>query len=698
MLTATYKNKIAPSLRKSINIAGAKTGVPSPLNRFNTFGDSALLRSYTKDIRSFDGELSAEKLSITVADEGTNIATYLYGSTLIGKDLYVNVYAENPADNQRIFTGFVFGESYNYADLQLDIECYDRLYYVQETKFLFDYKNMKLDKGAMRFGTVLRVSGTSIYFHAPSDNPFAPYYRTWGRRWKSDNHTIIGYGNPETRWAFRSIDGLSADTYRAQYGSSFINEQTAKFSKTDYSGDYGNTNFDELPEFKINSGTLIYGSFFDNPWNSPGYYVLHGTMSLPEVAGLNVSAGDIIYFKKPLVLSGNPADLIYGMVTGTHTNMSETFGLIPVDENSYGLATTYFQNFDAFKVIRDSEPGDIAKEVRAISKEYMFDVYLDWEGTLKFGLVKPQNNTLTTVGSYVADENSWGFQMETSLETAPGFMTGKFNKRSYLTATLSDEVQVSRQRSRQYFSNKTIEDERDFSYSNTPNEAIANLSREMFWRRKGVKTFNWEAPLFGLDLDLGSYTEIQTIGLDGSHVIYMNSIEVDFQRSIMRMSGWDYTHTFANYYIGLWQGNGTANPTSVSGTSLSGWSRLDEDVIGTAESVFEVTGIASGSFATVRVDIGFEGNANYLSTTGIQFKHVRLLQAFAPHEDHLFHYDRIFGAGACGIGDHALYGEDKQEVEKCARAIPGLTNSYGEFIGGTIFNYNVDYGSVNIFW
>jgi hypothetical protein len=712
-LLATFKEQSSPKIDKWIQIADA-VNLPAPFNNPIEFGKRSNISSADREIKNFSSNLTMGRIRIDTLDVGSGIATFLAGSYLTGKRIGISA-VKFPDAPIGFFDGFIGDVQYH--DGICTLECYDWFYNVRDAYFLFDYKNMGFVEGGVGFGTVYAINGTNLYMALPLNSQNYNYIRHPGRRVPGeDQEPVFDTIGDDPRQVGRRNTPWYKDNVRPifrieQDYENYITEANyLKFSsKNDYTGIFGDSReFDDIPSYQVSGGNIL-GTNEDTGAQIQinGYNVKIATFEIDSRLR-GVKTGDTIYIRKPIHLAGNPAVIIHDLLYGNHTSLSYTTGTLAVEADSYATTASYCQNFDAFKEITDSSAGDVANEITSLAEEFFFDVYIDINGTVRMSPIRPHGNHLQTLGSYYNEQNSWNFQYGHSIDDAVYRIDAKYDFKEYTDQTLYDRISLERKSLKNFFNKRAIVKSSEFDFIHNPDEVTAVLSRELFWRRHGVTRWEWESPLFGMELELGSFTIIRTESFaSGSHIVYVDSIGIDLGNNMVKLGGWDYSNCFLNFYIMEWQGNGTVASSVVSGTSNSGWARLDPEVTGSFECDFIVKGTAAGSLATVTVpytiSLPLQPNTpdfeRCIGTNGFAYRKRRLLAATNAVGTFLYRYERLWGDAGVGIGGTiALCGTTWEDVVKCGYAIPNLTNEYDDFIGGTVENLSSNYGSVSIFW
>jgi len=718
--TSTFGTEFAKSPGYKIIIEGFEN-LPAPMNNPFELGLRSNISSLRKEIRNFQGNIGFGRLNINIIDYNDLIATYLGDTPLLGKAVTVmSVDRDDPNTIYgTIFDGFAIESSYDYEANELNLTLADKFYALKNAYFLFDYKNVNIKIGNKVFGTVKAVSGTNVYFQMQSDlKLFDPYFGHVERIYYLDSYTVLGDANHsdvvKLSPSIYDRGWLRIDNPNEKYKNYFTEGQFVKFSPDgDYNGMPGNFEFDNLPSFRISTGTLI---LTEDPDLGQIY---EGTIEFQDANGLNAKPGYYIYFRKPIILGGNPAEIIKDILTSGNTTLPDTVGTFGYDAAAFATLSGYYAQFSAFKVINESRPGDVPRIINNIANTFLFDVYLLNSGTVTVTPIKPFGFNLVTSGSFYNDQNSFGFKQSDDLSQVAYEIKAKFNVKEYRGATAADEVRITNPNSALRYNGRSSVIEKDYGLVNSYEVAIVNASRELFWRRRGVVKYELSAMPFALDIELGTFIDFRHQGFSGgSHALYIDTINFDPQSNVVSLGGWDYTNAFTGFLIGIWD-NYTTLVESVSGTSPSGWAMIDYNRIGTLDPngaagiTHEITGLSAGSLATVVVRNTFDNvfgveaikskyTDYFLGTNLYLFKKIRVINEYTGSTrffgTYLYRYDRIYGNNTINTGVINITGTTIDAAMRASWPVPGLRNEYGELVGGTVFNLNPDYGSTNIFW
>jgi len=719
-LTGTYKNKTSDKITKFFWF-GRDSGLPEPFSSPTQFGERSRVSEYRREIKNFSSNLTIGGMNITTLDAGSVFATHLNGSHFTGKAIEIYLESADHSENMKVFDGFVGDTQYANGILQFGV--IDRYYNIKDAKLEFDYKSISHSALGWHWGTVVSVSGSNVYFRFPNQTEYTEYIHTPSRRttnpddFDRTNYRYLGDESNQTVGRRKKASDSVRAIYRnlGEYDNFVTEANFAKFIPPDkeYSGLFNDSDeFDEIKSYKV-SGQLNTEDDEGNQltWVNPNGVTMdvkEGTLELEgNVRG--IKSGYKIYFRLPLYLAGNPIQIIGSLARGDYNNLPDVLGTLPVDEDSFATMSVYCGNMHTFKEYTDSGKGDVANIITKLSEESFFDVWISKDGTMHFSAIKPYGNSISVQGSFFNDENAWGFKYSDNMDDVAYRIDAKYGIRSYPDYTTYDLVSKERESSKNKFHNRAIILDKDYEFYHDEDEVITFISRELFWRRHGVTRWEWESPLFGLDMELGSYTTIRNeIFPTGSHIVYCDSIGIDLDNNTVKFTGWDYTNYFLNTYMLTWHGDALANPTTVTGTSNSGWVRLDPEMIG-SYIVGTVSGTATGSLATIIMyhtnkTLEYKYSQDILATTGYHLKKKRLL---AESYDGLFwgtflyRYQRLWGNEHLHNGASVqlfAIGTDDDSIYRCGLPISQLRNTDGDFVGGTTPNLTSPYGTSSIFW
>ena len=713
---STYQDPLSPKIEKVILFAD-HMALPYPFQSPYQTGQRSTFGNFRREIRNFSANLSVGGLRINTLDVGSNIATYLDGSYFTGRG--IAVWLTSVPENDRVFDGFV--KDTGYKDGILNLELVDKFYNLKDAKFTFDYQNIKHYHAGITHGTVYDIQGQNIYFTMPDTQSL--YYNAIHGAFKGVAELpsfISQIGDQVTRniirWApFKSDYARTAFRKAVDYDNYITEANYVKFSERNFTGIYRESEeFDSISAYRVAGGAFIATNSDGDPHLIDDVPVIIATLEIENFFS-NIKRGDNVYFRKPLYLSGNPAEIIKGILRGDHNTLPETLGSIAIDENSFATANAYLQHFHTFKEYVDSDAGDVGNEIDTIAKEIFVDVFMDRNGTVHINPIRPYGNDVSVNGSFYDSENSWDFDYENSIDDAAYRIEAKYGYKHYPDYTTWDTVDFERWSVKIPYHDRAIIMSKDFEHLHDPDEVIAVCSRELFWRRRGVTWWEWTAPLFGLEMELGSYTTIQnTVFPGGSHIAHIDSIDINLESNIVKFRAWDYSQCFLNFYIAEWQGDSVTLPTNVAATSNSGWVRIDPEIIGSigyGDNGFFIVAASNmaASIATLYIytypnpigAIDWSLYKNMLSTTGYHFKQLASLGYDDPYGTYTYRFQRLWGAADLEYGASGTYhmcGTSLQSMIRASQPISELTDAFGDPVAGTVDNLDNKFGSVSIFW
>ena len=269
--------------------------------------------------------------------EGAIFGQFRFGALKFGQSIF----------SQRIAAGRVVRtvSEENVITLSLSDDI-DRL---SKAKFLWDYENLNTSQEGEIYGTVFSISrnGTAVVMAIDPLETLReklntisakPEYRTYTQIWK------------------RFIETNEWNSYAIFPGD------VIKFAPDNLDADESRTNLIGSKGFNVTLGTQV-GTFATLSFTRP-------------ISG--VSEGDYIYKRKPLIFSGNPAEIIRTMLTGNNTDIDLPSGSI---SNTFFIAATSAcmpMNFRGL-IIDDTE-GAVLNAIKEISEPLDAQYYFNRSG------------------------------------------------------------------------------------------------------------------------------------------------------------------------------------------------------------------------------------------------------------------------------------------------------------------------------
>lgn len=235
----------------------------------------------------------------------------------------------------------------------IQLNMFDDLELIDKAKFIWDYSNLATTSGDNVFGTVHRIVNATTFIMEESDDrgmrdslnniSLSAREKTYGKEWEQ----LSNFGAVGTDVIFPG--------------------DVLKFSNINISNDDAGSVLLENEAFTVSTGSFRIQS-------GVGTF---GTIVLNR-AVFNVTVGDYVYRRKPLVFEGNPAAIIRDMVTGVNTTVNIPSG--SVSGTHFHAATAACDPMNFRKLITDETNGAVLREIQAISEPLEAEFFFDRSG------------------------------------------------------------------------------------------------------------------------------------------------------------------------------------------------------------------------------------------------------------------------------------------------------------------------------
>jgi len=270
------------------------------------------------------------------------------------------------------FQGRVQKAEWNKGVLRLQIQ--DNLKNLSWAKFIWDYDNGAQQVGSDWYGTVTEVRGSNIYWN---DAYGTKYIWRIGGEWTAyagaaiavsiwgpaAGAAVLGF---TLKWKekrrFYDLDVLPDDY--------IIEGDYLKFSPGNFSGTEAGGTLLNNPIYRVRGGTVISNI---------------GTIELsPQPLAVDIQPGHFIYVRRPLFYTGNPADIIWDMLTGTNTDVGwDSTGSISNPEIDYDqwlksrISLVPLGHAEYYHEIQDEGTGAVIQAIQQISRDCLANAFID---------------------------------------------------------------------------------------------------------------------------------------------------------------------------------------------------------------------------------------------------------------------------------------------------------------------------------
>lgn len=400
----------------------------------------------SKSVKHYTGDFEIGEWNPQLADPINELFGSLYATRSDSRYLEVKLMAmiaDKPLTYFPQYTGFI--DETAWQDGILSMVLRDKINNLPFRSFIWDYENLgTIKSNGQQIGIVKRISGTQVMF---DDDGNINYIEV-----KSGGAAGISVVNTVAEGAMGYVaagwTGLALDVGISLLSGLFSSGR----QKT--TGYWQLTDFNAIPDGVIRSGAKMKfysGSICGLATNLtsplaqlPEYtvaggtfrntqYGFNGTAFFANTNGIHV--GDYIYVRKPMVFTGNPAEIIKGILCGS--NIDVPFGagtgktsvgffgsLIPPSFNDFATNFDSELNtlscFNLGKVITtdvDTNPFD---EIKELVRDLQISFYIDENNKFSVRAIGPRN--LISAGTeafYQEGQNILeGFQWKRSTQDA----------------------------------------------------------------------------------------------------------------------------------------------------------------------------------------------------------------------------------------------------------------------------------------
>jgi len=469
----------------------------------------------------------------------------------------------------------------------LNILIQDALKNLSWAKFVWDYNNMGSALGGTEwYGTVNGLKGTNIYY----DDAYAKPYI--GRTIKASGDWTEFDGNAYGIWGTSEAAAVRSSLAARWKGwrrlvdldvvpdDFFMPGDILKFSPSNFSDAEAGATLADYPSYQVRGGTVIANN---------------GTIEVSPALLLNdVGDGYFIYVRRPLFFSGNPADIIWNMLTGSNTDVdwdnAKNGSNIDIDYGKWidsRKSLVPLGHAEFYREIIEEDRGAVIGAIQEVSQDCLANAFIDNENRFVWKSYHPRSvpvgtdvdhfHQATAVADLIYSEDiddiwtkvslSYGYQPD---EPDPRFTySGKYDRVDAAAAA-------------QFYDLNKVKDWKSY-WIHDRNFARQQVIRFMRRYAEGPSRVVFDSSLYGLTGTVSGFMGVthRTGSLATTVYEISRTVRRFGERSVV-LEGLNASDLYYGQGFGFWEENwdggtgpGTSTatlwPQAVSGTSTFGW-------------------------------------------------------------------------------------------------------------------------------
>lgn len=513
----------------------------------------------TYGLEDWTGNLKVSAISFMVADTDRKIWDTYYGSTGTFPlnstvQLQLALGTENDlTDYHNLFTGRI--TEFKTSQAQITFGCENAIRSLADAYFIWDYHNITHHEGGGSLGFVSAVNGSLVYYDDSEADTIKEYFGT-----------VTGRGGAESH--YKEINFLRR--YHSlikggQIESGIHIGDVLKFSGSNLTTDADGGSI----LFNISSYTVRFGTVVNRV----------GTLELNQ-APTDVFLNHKIYRRVDLFYSGNPADIIWDILTGSNTTIGfdsqKNSNNADIDYNTWNKSRNALLPITCYKLIepKSDEKNKAVDELKELLETTLGFLWFDQSGKLFYKTFGPQDVTQSVGSNYqfgtlnnriigddfeyssnwedVANQINFYYDYFPELEQDSKFLA------YYTTKDLTAAGRFgSSEKSRDYF-NKWLHND---------NFAVVTAGRYLAKHKYGMPFIRFTTALNALELNLA--TVIQVTHPEGklqNRKFFLTEKEVAPLDGQIVLSGWDFGAVFGTRGYCFWE-----DGTSIGSTFGDWW-------------------------------------------------------------------------------------------------------------------------------
>jgi len=472
-----------------------------------------------------------------------------------------------------------------WSDGRLSLAIQDSLKNLSWAKFVWDYENMGEALGGSEwYGTVTGISGSNVYWNDAYGTKYIT--RTKVDPWTAFAALAFTLWGPKQAGAYLAAESVYNKRYRRFYDLDVIPDDYIiegdymKFSVNNFAGSEAGGTLMNHPQYQVRGGTVISNI---------------GTIELaPAPLENDVAAGHFMYVRRPLIFAGNPADIIWDILTGTNTDVgwdtTADSSNIDIDYPLWLESRSSLMPLggaEYFTIIEEEGTGAVLGAIQEISQDCLANAFIDNESKFVWKSYHPRTVPIGTdlthyhQATSVADLVYW--------ENIEDVYTKFVLDYDYLTTEPDERIQwggrieeVDTAATAAYYDLNRVKHWQS-RWIKDRNFARQQILRTMRRYGDGPSRVSFDSSLYGL---LGTVTGFMgvthTTGSLGTTVHEITRTERNFGDRRVILEGLNASDLYYGKGFGFWEENpdgGTGPGTStatlwdkvVSGTSTWGW-------------------------------------------------------------------------------------------------------------------------------
>lgn len=531
-------------------------------------------------------------------DESAKFGVFRFGQARFGDLIFLG--------GERRISGF------EVEDNEIEISLFDNLEGVRTSKFIWDYQTLRSEDPASGvYGTVHSIiDATSILV---KQNPGAAYGAVSLRG--RINNLIVQRRlrtHPEVWSRLNAYGVLTKDDILP---GDYIKFGTVDEPNPSVAGLMLKNN----PRYALTSGSF-------RTFSGVTFATFQFSSDIK-----NVFPGQFIFKRTPLVYEGNPAEIVYNIVTGPNTTLQIPTGSVSQDHYQAAVSACSPMNFK--RTIDDENEGALLREIMAISEpldaKFFFDRSQRWcwipyrprmsdrdidDMTDSYDAHWLGLGNITGKVKWTIDANS----IVTNLRIMYGFDEFELDKGFDFQKEIDIDSPAISTRYNGMQRSRVIESR----WLHSSHEAVVIGNRIIRRRENGVRYVSMFTSLYGLEEELYNVRNISSRVANMTNAPFsIESIDMDIDKNTIALNmesiDREYKGNGFGYYLPVNAGSTIGNV--VSGTSKSGWSWLDTTLAARHGTIGSMD-VAGGGSSWIVLDktglelqVGSNGYAEYIT-------------------------------------------------------------------------------------
>jgi hypothetical protein len=587
----------------------------------------------SKSIKHWTGDFEIGEWNPSLADPINELYGSLYATLSESRYKEVHLRAmtvDKPLTYIPQYTGIIDETSWQDGILSLTLR--DKIRDLPYRTFVWDYENLGTIKSDGReIGIVKKIVGTDVMFDDDGDINYIEVKSDGDANFSIVDTIVagaiafgggnwVGAGFSVANSVLRGLIGGGGDTKTGYWKLTDFNivpdgviktGGKIKFYPGSISGIATNSN---NPLFSVKEFVSLGGTFRNTQFG------FNGTVSFDDTRTINI--GDYVYVRRPLIFSGNPTEIIKGILCGSNIDIPFHQGrlLSPIPGN-FGV-TAYYETND-FATNFDSELNvmnifNLAKfisadtdttpfhEVKELVRELQISFYVDEINRFSVRTIKPRN--LISAGTEIHYREGVqildGFKFTRSTQDALIGMKLYYNYVGQgVGAFLNGYGKLIEVKATNPIVGANQWGTIESKWIRLDEDAREIVYRTLVVQERGIDRINLPTTLYGIAHSITDIVRVtHRTGSLGSQLFELESYEKDFDNSRVNLTAVNLSRAYG-YGNCIW--TGTSIP--VSNATQSGFNYMGFSGTGTRHGTF----ISANGFGTIPSWATYWDNNNF---------------------------------------------------------------------------------------